>query len=151
MAKPGSGAALRYRIRVRIQTKRTQNTAHVSSILMLQLYRGAESRVQPQGGGGGEACHQPEELGPLLGLRLSQRCQAHPPLPCRLASMLNSPHEIPSPANIQVFESNDMFPFWVVLQTWNVYPGSRVPDQNFSIPDPGSRVKNILDPGSGFA
>jgi hypothetical protein len=60
-----------------------QNTAHISILFMLQLYRGAESRVQPQGGGGGEAGHQPEELGPLLGLRLSQRCQAQTPLPYR--------------------------------------------------------------------
>jgi hypothetical protein len=42
---------------------------------LLQLYRRAESRVQPQGRGGGQAGHQPKEFGPLLGLRLHQRGQ----------------------------------------------------------------------------
>jgi hypothetical protein len=38
------------------------------------------------------------------------------------------------------------------LAVWriqHVYPGSRI--RNFSIPDPSSRVTNILDPGSGSA
>jgi hypothetical protein len=36
-----------------------------------------------------------------------------------------------------------------VLRIQDVYPGSRI--QIFSIPDLGSRVKKIPDPGSGYA
>jgi hypothetical protein len=35
-----------------------------------------------------------------------------------------------------------------VLRIWGIYPGSWIPDPNFSIPDLGSRVKQIPDPGS---
>jgi hypothetical protein len=42
----------------------------------------------------------------------------------------------------------DSLPFYPVLRTCDVYPGSRIPDPMMFIPDPGSRIRfSIPDPG----